>query len=675
MRHSTVLLTVSVLVAGSMLPDMASAQTETLSVIAGGQNVGHLKADTQGGRTLIDYDVKNNGRGPTLREAITISAEGIPTEWTISGTTTFGSKVDERYRLSGNRAEWTDSLGRGSTTVKELSLYIPQETSGWGLGLYARTLLKSASTQMLALPSGTLRLEKGETLTMTGKPIPIQVTAYTLSGVDLHPDYLLLDAAGTLFANITPTVVMVREGYEGEEKRLRALATKMSTDRYVAIQNEVAHRYDAPLRIRNVRVFDPAMKTSSQPLTIVVRGKEIAGVQPVDTPPTPGEVTIEGDNGTIVPGMYEMHAHLGQDSALLNLAAGVTSVRDMGNNNEVLDVLAAKIEDGTLAGPRVVRSGFIEGKSPFNANTGIVVDSEAKALEAVRWYGARGFWQIKVYNSINPAWVPAMVKEAHTLGMRVAGHVPAFSDANTVIEQGYDEVTHINQFMLGWVLEAGEDTRTLLRVTALKRMPDLDLKSERVQHTVNLMVERKVAIDPTLAIHEEATQNRDGLLPPGAADYLDHMPIGYQRSAKKAMVDASAPYDDQAYRGAFEKIVATVKMLNDRGVFIVPGTDLGGSFKYHRELELYQRAGMTAADILARATLEMARYLGQDQRLGSIEKGKLADFFLVPGDPMKDLKAIKRISMVVKDGIVYFPSEIYPKFGIAPFVNAPSVTR
>jgi hypothetical protein len=335
--------------------------------------------------------------------------------------------------------------------------------------------------------------------------------------------------------------------------------------------------------------------------------------------------------------------------------------------------LIARIEDGTLAGPRVVRSGFIEGKSPFNANTGVVVDSEAQALEAVRWYGARGYWQIKVYNSMNPAWVPAVVKEAHRLGMRVAGHVPAFSDANAVIEHGYDEVTHINQFMLGWVLEAGEDTRTLLRLTALKRLPNLDLNSDRVQRTINAMVQRKVAIDPTLAIHEELTQNRDGVVPPGAVDYLDHMPIGYQRSAKKARADASAPYDDQAYRGAFEKIVATVKMLKERGVFIVLGTDLGGSFKYHRELELYQRAGMTAADILARATLGMARYLGQDQRLGSIEKGKLADFFLVPGDPTKDLQAIKRIRMVVKDGTVYFPSEIYPKFGIRPFVDAPSL--
>jgi hypothetical protein len=64
--------------------------------------------------------------------------------------------------------------------------------------------------------------------------------------------------------------------------------------------------------------------------------------------------------------------------------------------------------------------------------------------------------------------------------------------------------------------------------------------------------------------------------------------------------------------------------------------------------------------------------LGQDQRLRSIEKDKLADFLLVPGDPTKDLKAIKRIRMVVKDGTVYFPSEIYPKFGIRPFVDTPA---
>jgi imidazolonepropionase-like amidohydrolase len=220
----------------------------------------------------------------------------------------------------------------------------------------------------------------------------------------------------------------------------------------------------------------------------------------------------------------------------------------------------------------------------------------------------------------------------------------------------------------------GEDTRTLFRLTAMKRFQTLDLNSAKVQHTIQIMVDGGKAIDPTLGIHEQLTQNRDGQIPPGAVDYLSHMPIGYRRDAMKAWVDTSAPGDDAAYRAAWDKIIATVRMLHDRGIFIVFGTDTGGSFTYHRELELYQKAGMTPVEILKRATYDCAKYTGQDQRMGSIEKGKLADFFLIPGDPTKDLKAIKTIRMVVKDGAFYYPTEIYPKFGIEPFVSAPHVT-
>jgi hypothetical protein len=302
------------------------------------------------------------------------------------------------------------------------------------------------------------------------------------------------------------------------------------------------------------------------------------------------------------------------------------------------------------------------------------VDSQATALDAVRWYGARGYWQIKIYNSMNPAWVPAMTREAHLLGMRVAGHVPAFATADQMIEAGYDEVTHINQFMLGWVIQPTEDTRTLFRLTALKRFGDLDLQSEKVQHTINLMVDRHIAIDPTLGIHEMLTQNRDGQMPPGAADYLDHLPVGARRDTLKALIDTSARGDDAAYRAAFAKILATVRLLHDRGVFMVFGTDTGGSFTYHREIELYERAGMTPAEIIKRATYDSARYVGRELDLGSIEKGKLADFFLVPGDPTQHVKAVKTISLVAKDGVFYYPSEIYPKFGIQPFIEAPQVT-
>ena len=654
-------------------PGLALAQTSSFSVISGGKVVGHLIADTRGDTTSIDFDIKNNGRGPTMKETIHSNADGLPVAWTLTGATTFGSKVDEHFSQAGGRAEWTDSTGKGAAAAATPGLYVAQSGSPWSDGIYAHALLKAPGMQMAALPGGTLRLEKGETLSVQGAGGPLQVTRYDLSGIDLTPETMLLDVKGDLFAEVSPGAIIVRKGYEGEEERLRKLSANWSTDRLVEMEKEVAHRYAGAVRIRNVRLFDPKTSTLIGPVSVLVSGKVIAAVEAVDSPATPGETTIDGAGGTLIAGFYEMHGHLGQDGAMLNLMAGITTLRDMGNDNAVLDKLIQRMEAGEIGGPHVIRSGFIEGKSPFSANNGILVDNQAAAVDAVRWYGARDFWQIKIYNSMNPAWVPAMVKEAHLLGMRVAGHVPAFSTADQMIEAGYDEMTHINQFMLGWVMTPGEDTRTLFRLTALKRLPALDLQSPKVQHTLQLMVDGKKAIDPTLGIHEQLTQNRDGQVPPGAVDYLDHMPIGYRRDAMKAWVDTSAPGDDTAYRAAFDKIIATVRMLHDRGVFIVFGTDTGGSFTYHRELELYQRAGMTAPEILKRATYDAARYTGQDQRMGSIDKGKLADFFLIPGDPTQNLKAIKAISMVVKDGAFYYPSEVYPHFGIQPFVAAPKV--
>jgi hypothetical protein len=641
-----------------------SAETATYSVVFGGKNVGHVTADTQGSRTTIDYNVKNNGRGPTIAEVIVLGADGLPASWTVTGTTTFGSKVAESFERKGAKASWADSTGKGSAVTKESAIYVAQSGSPFADQIYAKALLKRPDMKMPALPGGILSLEKGETLTVQGKGGPLQVTRYDLTGITTTPETMLLDEKGDLFASVSPGAIVIRAGYEDEQERLRKLAADWSTQRFVAIQKEVAHNYGAPVRIRNVRLFDPRTSALTPPVAVVVSGKTIAAIEPLDSPATPGEVTIDGAGGTLVAGMYEMHAHTGQEGALLNLIAGITTMRDMGNDNDVLLKLIDRIDSGEIGGPHIIKAGFVEGKSPYSANNGFVVDSEAKAIDAVRWYAAHGYWQIKSYNSMNPAWIPAMAKEAHRLGLGVIGHIPA----------GYDEITHINQFVLGWVIKPEEDTRTLFRLTALKRLPQLDLNSAPVQHTIQLMVDGKKAIDPTLNIHEMLTQNRDGKVPPGAVDYIDHLPIGERRDTMQAMIDTSAPGDDAAYRGAFDKLLAVTKMLHDRGVFIVFGTDTGGSFTYHRELELYQKAGFTAPEILKRATWDSAVYTGQDQTMGSIEKGKLADFFLIPGDPTKDLKAIKSIAMVVKDGTFYYPSEVYPKFGITPFADAPKVT-
>lgn len=651
----------------------AMADTERYSVVTGGTKVGRVVADTQGDRVELEYDVKNNGRGPTMAERLTLDAKGLPTQWDITGTTTFGSKVDESFVLADGQARWKDAAGEGSRAAAT-PLYVGQNASPWALGIYARALLADADRRVPVLPAGELSLDIGEALEVTDGKHPLTVRQYGIIGLDTDPAYVLMDEAQRLFAVISPNYIVIREGYEVEEERLRRLAADLGEKRFEGIQKATAHRYEAPVRIRNVRVFDPARLSLSAPVSVIVSGRHISGLQAVDAPVSAGEVLIDGEGGTLVAGLYEMHGHVGDDDAVLNVAAGVTSIRDMGNDNAVLDELIRDIEAGTLAGPRITRSGFIEGKSPYNSSNGILVESEAESLAAVRWYAARGYWQVKLYNSMNPAWSAVAAAEAHRLGLRVAGHVPAFSNADAMIDAGYDELTHINQVMLGWVLAPEEDTRTLLRLTALKRLATLDLASPRVQRTMDHIVDEKVAVEPTIVIHESLLLTRNGETPRGQVDYLDHLPLGAQRDARQAWADMSAPGDAEAYAGAYAKILEALREMRERGVLIIPGTDLGGSFTFHRELQLFQEIGYSPAEVLKLATLDMATYLGQDQQLGSIERGKLADFFLVAGDPTVDLKAIKAIRMVVKDGVVYFPSEIHPHFGIRPFAEAPKVT-
>lgn len=656
------------------LAEPPAGKTETWSVRLNDTTLGQLVATTEGSTVTVDYEFRNNGRGPTIAETILLDADGLPVSWTIDGTTTFGNEVHETFALEETTASWTDTTGSASAERTEPALYIPQNGSPYTLAIYAKALMADDDMQMPAWPAGTLSMNPtGIVITVDGAGGPIYAAAYALVGDDVDPTYFLVDGEDELFALISPRFVIVREGYEAADEQLKELATELSTQRLESIQAETAHNFNAPLAITNVRVFDPKAKAMTELSTVIVEGGVIKSVT-VGEADTTGAYVVDGQGGSLVPGLTEMHGHMGQDAALKNIAAGVTLVRDMGNDNAVFSELIKKIEAGTLAGPRVVRSGFIEGKSPFNSNNGILVTSEEEAVAAVDWYADQGdFWQIKVYNSMSPAWIPAVVARAKERGLRVSGHVPAFTNADAMIEAGYDEITHINQLMLGWVLAEDEDTRTLLRLTALQRLPQVDLDGPAVTHTLDLMAENDVAIDPTYAIHEALLLARNGETRAGMVDYVDHMPVAVQRFAKSAMSAISSPEEDAAYRGAFDQVTGTLKRMKDRGIFIVFGTDLGGALTLHRELELYQNAGFTQAEILARATFEAADYMGLGDTLGSIEPGKMADFFLVPGNPVEDLKAIKTIQLVSKGGTVYFPSEIYPYFGIRPFTDVPEV--
>ncbi|WP_235525129.1 MULTISPECIES: amidohydrolase family protein [unclassified Sphingomonas] len=649
----------------------AAAQThERLSVIANGEKVGSVTVTRNGDHVAIHHDVKNNGRGPTMDEAIELDRDGLPRRWTLDGTGTFGGAVHERFARDAAVARWTDAGGPRDSKLDGKALYLGQAASPWALGLYARALLKAPGGTLPALPGGQVRIERLGVQTIGGTAYH----AYAIGGIDLTPELILLDGDEALFAVLGSGGATVREGHERYVPALAALATRLTAERYAALQRRFAHRIDAPVRIRNVRVFDPVSATLGPPVSVVFADGRITGIQPLDVPASPGEAMIDGAGGTLLPGLHDMHAHVGLDSALLYLAAGVTSVRDMGNDNGFLPDLIRRIGAGEVAGPRITANGFLEGRSPYSARLGIVADSAAGATDAVRWYAARGYWQIKIYNSMNPAWVPAIAREAHRLGMRVTGHVPAFTDADAMIDAGYDEVTHINQLMLGWVLAPGEDTRTPLRLTAMRRTATLDLASPRVRRTIDRMVAGNIAHDPTAVTLELLMGGRDGIANPSVAGYIDHLPIGLQRRRRQAIAPIAGPADAAAYDGAMAKVRQTLKLLHDRGIRLLPGTDDQTGLSLHRELQIYAEAGIPIPEVLRLATLGPERYLGRDQQLGSIARGKLADFLLLPGDPTRDLGELHRIAMVVKDGTLYFPSEIHPAFGIRPFAPAPRLT-
>ncbi|NMP32567.1 amidohydrolase family protein [Thalassotalea sp. M1531] len=648
---------------------------ENFRLIFGGTDVGGLVVNHNGSNINIDYSFSNNGRGASSKETLQLSNIGLPIDWRITGKTVFGNEVDEQFYLKDNTAHWKSSSESGYKPFDDNALYIAQNASPYALYLYANALLKNQGKPLATLPSGEVSIAQVDSVVLkdvNGKAIA--ATIYAINGIELDPSYIALDESQQMLGYLSPRAVIIREGLEENNKTLSNLAANLNASRFEKIAKKATHQYNKPVRINNVKIFDPVSMQLTAAQSVLIKENMIIAIEPLVKSPVRGEVLIDGNGGTLIPGLYEMHGHMSDNDALLNVIAGVTSVRDMGNEIEILDALVDKIEHKQIIGPRITKSGFIEGKSEFSNATGELASTEQEAVDLVNMYGEKGgYFQIKIYSSVNGDWVPAMAKAAQEHGMRITGHIPAFSTVDEMIAAGYNEITHINQGMLSWVLNREEDTRTLYRITGMKRFVDLDLNDEKVQHTLNTMAEKNIAVDPTMVIHEFGLTARNGETRIGTKDYIDNMPVGVQRQAKVALLNVADEAEDKAYKKAFDKIIETLALMHKKGIFLVPGTDLGGAFELHRELELFTKIGMSNAEALRRGSYDMAQYLGYGEKLGSIEVGKLADFFLVPGNPIADLRAIKTVSMVSKDGVIYFPSEIYPEFGIKPFTPSPVV--
>jgi imidazolonepropionase-like amidohydrolase len=358
-----------------------------------------------------------------------------------------------------------------------------------------------------------------------------------------------------------------------------------------------------------------------------------------------------------------MHVHMGDSDGMLHLAAGITSARDLGNDSDTIVALKEKIDAGQAIGPRLVLAGVVDGPGPFQAPTNLLAATEEEAKKTIDFLVARNYEGLKIYSSIKPELVPFMTRYAHEHGLRVSGHIPAGMRAENAVDAGYDEIQHVNMLMLNFMPDV-TDTRTPARFTEpAKRGADLDLSSAEVRGFIGKLRAKGIVVDPTLAVFEEMFTARAGSVSPGYAPIAGRLPPQERRDLMGGGLPVPEGMDER-YRASFAKMVQLIGELHRAGVTIVPGTDALAGFALHRELELYVQAGIPPAKVLRIATLVPAQILKRDQDLGTIEPGKLADFIIVDGDPMKNISDIRKVTHVVKDGKVYEPKALYRELGV-----------
>jgi imidazolonepropionase-like amidohydrolase len=613
------------------------------------------------------FQFNDRGRGPKTYTSFRIDANGLIAAEETTGVDYMKSPVAERFSLDSGNAAWknqSEDIQQGNVAGR---FYVDLDGGPESGALLARALLRSKNGKLELLPGGEASMRQLKTVPVEGNGKKLSVTLYAIDGLAFTPSYLWLDADQQLFASVGGWSVIVRQGFESAVATLQEAQRQFESSHASDLAKKLTHKPAGDLVIENVNVFDSKTGSVLPKQRITVRGERITGVDPErGQPVAAGAEVIDGAGKTLLPGLWDMHSHLDADSAYLNIAAGVTTIRDMGNPIEDLGRLRSQIEAGTQIGPRIVRAGFIDGPGPFEGPIKVLAATPEEAKQRVDHYAELGYVQIKIYSSVNPELVPVIAAEAHKLGLRVSGHVPSGMIAEQFIRDGADEIQHMNFVFLNFMPDVKE-TRTPARfIEPGKRAAGLDLNSPQVNDFIGFLKTHHTVIDPTMAIWEDTYLDRPGQ--PAIMDgyFFDRLPIQVQRGSKTAggALSASDPATDKLYRASYANMVRMVKKLYDSGVQIVAGTDLGSGYALHRELEIYNQAGIPAAEVLRIATLEAAQVMHLDRDFGSVSPGKFADLILVNGDPTANISDIRRIDVVIKNGATFRPAELYPAYGI-----------
>jgi imidazolonepropionase-like amidohydrolase len=469
----------------------------------------------------------------------------------------------------------------------------------------------------------------------------IRLSRYTVANLMFGREILWMNDSGRLAALMTFAGGLpqeeVLEGYEPVEGELVRSGVRQEMLDLDDLDRQVPPQAAGSFAIVGARLIDGTGAAAVENSAVVVRDGEIVAAGPLAAVSVPlGLRVIHAEGKSLLPGLWEMHVHYsGVEIGPALLAAGVTTARDCGGESEFLTTVRNKIDKDHALGPKLLLAGLIDGGGPL-AFGYIDVKTPGEGVWAVDTYADAKFKQIKVYTQIQPDVLRAIADEAHRRGLTVTGHVPAAMDAFEGIDDGMDQINHL-QFVIRAMNQDGG-------------VGPVDLQSERSKKLIALLKERQIVVDPTLSWGEMAGH-------PKNVDVASFEPgintAPFTLAAKFRAL--GVPSEEAAkFRERMETNREVLHALYEAGVPIVAGSDTGLiGYGLDRELELYVQAGMSPMAAIQSATIVSARAMKMATETGSIEVGKRADLVLVDGNPLTNISDIRRVVSVVKNGEMY----------------------
>ena len=281
--------------------------------------------------------------------------------------------------------------------------------------------------------------------------------------------------------------------------------------------------------------------------------------------------------------------------------------------------------------PRLFLTGpHLDMYPPAYPDDAVIVSDSTEAIEQVKKLAAQGATAVKIYFRIPAGMIRQICNKVHEYGLPVTAHLEIV-EAVQAIEAGLDGIEHVTSFGQSLLSpQAAEQYRqSVLRDNDARKQGRydvwklIDINSNKADSVCRYVAAKKTFISPTLGAFE------------------------YQSADTKT---------DTTKLVAFHNMEAFTAKLKRAGARIVLGSHSNIPYAeygwaYQREMELLAESGLTNSEIIVASTMENARYFRIDKKLGSIEKGKLADLVLVRGNPLTDIKSMRNVEKVMLNGV------------------------